>query len=142
MADPGRCLVNERPQGSGPLPPIARAREDAHAFRQAHSVARHTIVGLRNLFGTAVFDACTEPLRQVIDRGEDAFRSYEQAVTDRDEEIDRLNRVVNAAVVRGEASRALGERAVRELIARYERAHKPAPAWLMNAAVDLAEEPF
>lgn len=115
--------------------PLDDARAAVRGGKSAAQDGMGVLQGVRLLFGQSVYEAMRPPLDRMADALWDAERAYDAELdVARDQLADARRRLAEAT--------ALLTLAVEHTRARYAKAHKDVPAWVVEAEERFTEVPF
>lgn len=121
------------------MTPVERAQHHAARARDRSRELHGLLSAVRHLFGPSVAYALEHPVEEVTEHVSEANYHYQQVVDDLQA---RLGRALAQRDAAGEVARQLQH----ELLARYRKANRPAPDWLIEGLNvtqhPAAEEPF
>ena len=120
--------------------PLDDARAAVRGGKSAAQDGMGVLQGL--LFGQSVYEAMRPPLDRMADALWAAERAYESTISGYHAELDVARDQLDDARRRLAEATALLTLAVEHTRARYAKAHKDVPAWVVEAEERFTEVPF
>lgn len=117
------------------------ARAERAGAEQARSALRSKLYGLRSLFGDAVHRAVEAALEPYEERTYDGFRSYEEAISEAQQEARLANERHRQAAAAANARAEQVDLLSAELVRRHKRSRTEVPEWIALIRADF-EAPF